>query len=48
VNGVARVVRSVGETLRKGQTGAVRNYAAAVGVGVVLLLSWFFLRGVVL
>ena len=48
VNGVARVIRSVGETLRKGQTGAVRNYAAAVGVGVVLLLSWFFLRGVVL
>ena len=48
VNGVARVVRSVGELLRKGQTGAVRNYAAAVGVGVVLLLSWFFLRGVVL
>jgi hypothetical protein len=45
---VARVVRSVGELLRKGQTGAVRNYAAAVGVGVVLLLSWFFLRGVVL
>ena len=48
VNGVGRVVQSIGEVLRKGQTGAVRNYAAAVGVGVVLLLLWFFLRGMVL
>jgi hypothetical protein len=26
----------------------VRTYAAAVGLGVVALLVWFFLRGVVL
>jgi len=29
------------------QTGNVRNYAAAVGVGVVLLLGWFVIvRGI--
>jgi len=47
VNGTGRLVQAAGEVLRKSQTGAVRNYAAAVGVGVVLLLLWFFLRGVV-
>jgi hypothetical protein len=26
----------------------VRSYAVAVGLGVVALLAWFFLRGVVL
>jgi hypothetical protein len=26
----------------------VRSYAAAVGLGVVALLVWFFVRGVVL
>ncbi|MGA1500487.1 MAG: NADH-quinone oxidoreductase subunit L, partial [Ilumatobacteraceae bacterium] len=48
VNGVGRVVQSAGGTLRRGQTGAVRNYAAFIGVAVVALLVWFFLRGVVL
>ena len=48
VNGVGRLVQGAGGFLRKGQTGAVRNYAAAVGLGVVALLVWFFLRGVVL
>ncbi len=48
VNGVGRLVQGTGGFLRKGQTGAVRNYAAAVGLGVVALLVWFFLRGVVL
>jgi len=48
VNGVGRLVQGAGGALRKGQTGAVRNYAAAVGLGVVALLVWFLLRGVVL
>jgi NADH-quinone oxidoreductase subunit L len=48
VNGVGRVVQTAGGTLRRGQTGAVRNYAAFIGVAVVALLVWFFVRGVVL
>ena len=48
VNGVGKVVQSGGAFLRKAQTGAVRNYAAFVGLGVVGLLVWFFVRGVVL
>ncbi|MBU3688794.1 MAG: NADH-quinone oxidoreductase subunit L [Acidimicrobiales bacterium mtb01] len=48
VNGVGRVVRTTGSFVRRAQTGAVRNYAAGVGLGVVALLVWFFLRGVVL
>jgi NADH-quinone oxidoreductase subunit L len=47
VHGVARVVRSAGGEIRKGQTGNVRNYAGIVGLGVVLLLVWFVIgRGV--
>jgi NADH-quinone oxidoreductase subunit L len=48
VNGVGKLVQGAGGFLRKGQTGAVRSYAAAVGLGVVALLVWFFVRGVVL
>ena len=48
VNGVGRVVRTAGSYVRRAQTGAVRNYAAGIGLGVVALLVWFFLRGVVL
>jgi NADH-quinone oxidoreductase subunit L len=48
VNGVGRLVQGAGGFLRRTQTGAVRTYAAAVGLGVVALLVWFFLRGVVL
>ena len=48
VNGVGRVVRTTGSYLRRAQSGAVRNYAAGIGLGVVALLVWFFLRGVVL
>ena len=48
VNGVGRAVQVAGGTLRRGQTGAVRNYAAFIGVAVVALLVWFFVRGVVL
>jgi NADH-quinone oxidoreductase subunit L len=48
VNGVGSAVQGAGGFLRKAQTGAVRSYAVAVGLGVVALLAWFFLRGVVL
>ena len=48
VNGVGRVVRTTGSFVRRAQTGAVRHYAAGIGLGVVALLVWFFLRGVVL
>jgi len=41
VNGVGRLVRSTGQRIRTVQSGNVRNYAAAIGVGVVLLLAWF-------
>ncbi len=41
VTGVAKLVGGAGQEIRKGQTGNVRNYAAMVGLGVVLLLGWF-------
>ena len=41
VNGVGRLVRGTAQKIRTVQTGNVRNYAAAIGVGVVLLLAWF-------
>jgi NADH-quinone oxidoreductase subunit L len=48
VNGVARVVRGSAGVARKAQSGYVRQYVAAVGVGVVLLLVWFVVvRGIV-
>ncbi len=47
VNGVATAVRGAATGARKSQTGYVRQYAAALGVGVVLLLVWFVvIRGV--
>ena len=48
VNGAARLVVLAGGGVRRIQTGNVRNYAAFVGVGVVLLLAWFVVgRGVI-
>jgi NADH-quinone oxidoreductase subunit L len=48
VNGTARGIRSIGSVVRKAQTGLVRTYAAAIGVGAVLLLVWFVIvRGVI-
>jgi NADH-quinone oxidoreductase subunit L len=41
VNGIAHVVRGTAQRIRTVQSGNVRNYAAAIGVGVVLLLAWF-------
>ncbi len=48
VNGAARLVVMAGGGARKIQTGNVRNYAAIVGVGVILLLAWFVIgRGMI-
>jgi NADH-quinone oxidoreductase subunit L len=41
VNGVGRLVRGTAQRIRTVQSGNVRNYAAAIGVGVVLILTWF-------
>jgi NADH-quinone oxidoreductase subunit L len=48
VNGAGRSVQGIGGIVRKMQTGLVRGYAAVIGLGVVALLVWFFIRGVVL
>lgn len=41
VNGSGELVRGTAGQVRKLQSGNVRNYAAAIGSGVVLLLVWF-------
>ena len=41
VNGAGAMVRATAGKVRKLQSGNVRNYAAAIGSGVVLLLVWF-------
>ena len=46
VNGVAELVGVAGEGLRRLQTGLVRNYALAMLLGVVAVLAYFVLRGV--
>jgi NADH-quinone oxidoreductase subunit L len=46
VKGTAAVVQSSGGILRRVQGGFVRVYAALIGIGVVLVLAWFFYRGV--
>ena len=46
VNGSGKLVQGVAGVIRKGQNGLVRTYAALIGLGVVLLLVWFFIRGV--
>ena len=43
VTGVGRLVRGTAQRIRVVQSGNVRNYAAAIGVGVVLLLGWLIL-----
>jgi NADH-quinone oxidoreductase subunit L len=43
VTGVGRLVRGAAQRIRVVQSGNVRNYAAAIGVGVVLLLGWLIL-----
>ncbi len=47
VNGVATAVRGAAGQARKTQSGFVRQYASALGVGVVLMLLWFVVvRGI--
>jgi len=47
VNGVAKLVQGAAGQARRTQSGYVRQYAAALGVGVVLLLMWFVvIRGI--
>ena len=41
VNGAGEVITAGARQARKVQSGNVRNYAAAIGVGAVLLLGWF-------
>ena len=47
VNGTGKAVQAIAGVVRKGQTGLVRTYAALIGVGVVAMLVWFFVRGVI-
>jgi NADH-quinone oxidoreductase subunit L len=46
VNGTATLVRNIGGTVRKAQTGFVRSYAALMAIGFVAVLAWFIYRGV--
>jgi NADH-quinone oxidoreductase subunit L len=46
VNGLARLVDLSGEAVRRLQTGLVRNYALAMLAGVVAVLVYFILRGI--
>ena len=45
VNGVAKLVRRIGETVRPLQSGYLRHYASGVAVGAVILVVWLALRG---
>ena len=44
VNGVATLVRDTGSTVRRIQTGFVRNYALAVAAGAVALFAFVVFR----
>ena len=45
VNGVAMLVRRMGETVRPLQSGYLRHYASGVAVGAIVLVLWLALRG---
>src|SRR2546428_12512454 len=45
VNGIAGLVGQAGVAMRRLQTGYVRNYAAAILAGRILILSYWLLRG---
>lgn len=44
VNGVGALVRGTSTRLRRLQTGSIRAYAAALFLGVVLILGWYLMR----
>jgi NADH-quinone oxidoreductase subunit L len=46
VNGIGTEVRAASGLLRKIQSGLVRSYAFVIGLGAVVLLAWFLLRGI--
>jgi NADH-quinone oxidoreductase subunit L len=46
VNGIGSEVRAASGLLRKIQNGLVRSYAFVIGLGAVVLLAWFLLRGI--
>jgi NADH-quinone oxidoreductase subunit L len=46
VNGVGRLTRAAGGSLRKVQTGYVRQYALGIVFGTVVLLAWMLSRAV--
>jgi NADH-quinone oxidoreductase subunit L len=46
VNGIGTEVRTASGLLRKIQSGFVRSYAFVIGLGAVVVLAWFLLRGI--
>ena len=46
VNGVGRLTRVAGGSLRRVQTGYVRQYAVGIVFGAVVLLAWMISRAV--
>ncbi|HLN43086.1 MAG TPA: NADH-quinone oxidoreductase subunit L [Acidimicrobiales bacterium] len=46
VNGVGRLTRAAGGSLRRVQTGFVRQYALGIVLGAVVLLAWMLSRAV--
>ena len=46
VNGVAKLVRMLGQAVRPLQSGYLRHYASGVAVGAIVLVIWLALRGV--
>jgi NADH-quinone oxidoreductase subunit L len=45
VNGVAKEVRATSSFFSRLQNGMIRSYAAIIGIGAVLVLAWFLMRG---
>jgi NADH-quinone oxidoreductase subunit L len=46
VNGVGLGTQGIGSLIRKAQSGFVRVYALAISLGVIALLAWFVLKGI--
>ncbi len=46
VMGTGGAMKQVGRGLRRYQSGYVRAYAVAIGIGAVLVLGWFLIAGV--
>ncbi|GMV37763.1 MAG: NADH-quinone oxidoreductase subunit L [Fimbriimonadales bacterium] len=46
VNGIPKLIETVGHAIRPLQTGYVRGYAAAMLLGIVVIIGWVFLSAV--